>query len=588
MRSVTIWTVILAAVVLALSAAAQPQTLRPPDAPSLENDIAFSNRAEEALTSSLATAHILAEAIFQESVAVDDSRYGLNRDRYILSRFDGATGPRPFTLLTDRGLLGRKDSAKSADSEHLLDAIHNLLTPDWAQLRPGQYEFTFVKNATVGTLHCQVYDVRPRDSAEGFTGRLYIETAGWNIVRFTGFSSRVDQALSVMRGKQSRFRVDVWRSNIAPDRWVTANVYIEEVAPLGVHADSVVKGQVRFWGYGHPSDPARAGTGELFLGDRSSASRDRSGAWSGPSIALRQAEKDAEENVVARFEQSHWMTKQTGEVEAMLDQVLTNLRLSNHIVGGPTHCRILLTAPLEVALVNNCVLVGREVVNTVPGESALGMVLAHAVVHSVLGHRKIDPALAFPDLLRIPDPDLAATLRFRHTEAEERAIGEKVMEILANSPYKDKKSMQDAGLFMQAVQFYRGSLFGLISSTFGEDLADPTHVEQDHPSIREAWVFNPKLPNQVAAKALGSRLEMDAADGRLRFFRQQAPDSPPALYERQEFGITPFLPYLDYFTPEAPAKSDPLRTVTPTRAPIPPRARPVAGHPVTSVKKGPA
>jgi len=584
MCSLNLWTIVLLLTALAVSAAAQPQTTAPPDSPSLENVIAFSNLAEEALTSSLATAHLLAEGIFQESVADDNARYTLKRDRYILSRVDGAA-KHLLTLLIDRGLLGRNGTTQRSDPEQFLDAIDNLLTPDRAQLRHDQYEYAFVKNAMIGGLHCQIYDVHPRGS-EGFTGRVYIETAAWNIVRFTGFISRVDRALSVMRGKQSKFRVDVWRSNIAPDRWVTANVYIEEVAPLGVHADSIVKGQVRFWGYGRPSDPVSDGSGELSLGPPSSGTRIKSGSWSGPTIAARQAEKDAEDNVFARFEQSHWVIKQPGEVEAMLDQILTNLRLSNHIVGGPTHCRILATAPLEVALVNKCVLIGREVVNTVPGESALAMVIAHAVVHSMLGHRKIDPALAFPDLLRVPDPVLAATLRFDHSEAEERAIGEKVMEILTNSPYRDKKSMRDAGLFIQAVQFYRASLSGLISSTFGEDLADPTHVERDHPSIREAWIFNPKLPDQVAAKALGSRLEMDAADGRLRFFRQQAPDSPPVLYERQEFGITPFLPYLDYFKPEAPAKPNPLRTVTPTKTPGR-RARPVPEPPVTSAKTGP-
>src|SRR4051794_34756241 len=110
MRFLTVWTIILSLVALALSAAAQPQTTASPDSPSLENVIVFSNLAEEALTSSLATAHLLVEGIFQESVAVDGAGYRLKRDRYVLSRFDGTNSGRPLSLLTDRGLLGRKDS----------------------------------------------------------------------------------------------------------------------------------------------------------------------------------------------------------------------------------------------------------------------------------------------------------------------------------------------------------------------------------------------------------------------------------------------------------------------------------------------
>src|ERR1035438_5550405 len=142
--------------------------------------------------------------------------------------------------------------------------------------------------------------------------------------------------------------------------------------------------------------------------------------WMGPLPTERIFQKQAEDNVLARFTAGRFIGP-PGPVEKMLNQVLANLILSNNLAGEPMHVRVLLTAPLESFLVNNTIFISRELVNTAPTESAVALVLAHQLSHSLLAHRKIDRSLVFPEILRISDAELLAKLSFRHSEAEERS-----------------------------------------------------------------------------------------------------------------------------------------------------------------------
>ena len=497
--------------------------------PSLENVIAFSNRAEEALRTWLETKTPIIEGYFQQCEVLDDVTCRLNRDRYLLARLDGARGA---SLLSDRGTAGRAVGTQPADdSDSLMSALVAMLTPDGGLLDPDSYEYTFVNTTILGALHCMVYDISPRGSRDGFTGRVYLETKTWNIVRYTGFSSQVDKMLSPLRNKKSRFRLDGWRVNISKDRWAPSYVYIEEDAPLGSRPDSIVKGQVRAWGYDQVA-PGQETRGDLFLTASSSAPQDRAGSWSGPEKTQRVYEKLAEDNVFARL-RSAWfvgpssgLTGSPGEVEMMLNQVVNNLEITNHIVAQPIQCVLLTTGNVEAFLAGNKIVVSRELVNVVPSESALAMILAHFLAHSILGHRKIDPRLAFPDVLRISDAELMASLHFRHSEAEERAADQKAMEILANSPYA--KSMEDGALFMQIIHLYRDVLPGLIAPDFGEDLADISHTVQNHPGTRVTPLLDLKDLSGRRQTDRGSASD-ESAEWRADVFPSGTADRPGSL-----------------------------------------------------------
>jgi hypothetical protein len=203
---------------------------------------------------------------------------------------------------------------------------------------------------------------------------------------------------------------------------------------------------------------------------------------------------------------------------------------------------LLLTTRLEAFTVGNTIVVSRGLIDVLPSESAVALVLAHQIAHNVLGHRKVDSKFAFADVLRISDAELLAKLRFHHSLSEEAAADAKALKILEQSPYRN--TMSDGGLAMQALQVHAKQLSNLIQPNLGEHVADVEQVVRNNEMFRTAPVHDEELVAQVAGLPLGSKLVVNSWNGRVELFRSE-PLAAPALYERAEFAVTPFMPFLD-------------------------------------------
>jgi hypothetical protein len=522
----------------------QTEQTRPADLPTDQNVIAFSNRAEGALMSELRDATPVSEAYFQRFVPTEKVGYVLDSDRYVLGRFKWSKDPMMEDLLNYQPTAGNRDVEKTAGDQQLLEGLVQIMVPDWQQLGPDRYEYTFVRRAFLGAVRCLVYDVKPVNSEEsGFTGRVYLEDKTWNIVRFTGMNARVDKMFAVLRDKNSRFRIDSWRVNVIKNRWIPAYAYVEEVAPLDAPELPLVKGQIRFWGYDKTGTLQQQQFTDVVLNASPSTDEGRKQQLLSPQQSQRLFESQAEENVLARLSQARFIGV-PGEVEKKLDQVVMNLIVTNTLVlPEPVHCRVLLTTPLEAFTVGNVIMVSRGLIDVLPNESAVALVLAHQLAHNVLGHRRVDSKLAFADVLRIPDAELVAKLRFHHSVGEEAAADAKAMEFLERSPYKN--TMSDGGLAMQALQAHAKQLSNLIEPHFGEHVADVEHVVRYDEMFRTTPVLDEGLVTQIAALPLGSRLVINPWDGRVELLRQE-PLAAPAPREQVEFAVTPFMPFLGY------------------------------------------
>jgi hypothetical protein len=160
----------------------------------------------------------------------------------------------------------------------------------------------------------------------------------------------------------------------------------------------------------------------------------------------------------------------------------------------------------------------------------------------------VDTNLAFADVLDVTDAELLAKLRFHHSPKEETAADALALKLLEHSPYS--KQMAEAGLSMQALQNGERHLTHLIQPHFGEHIADASRARQNNLMFRVAQVHDASLGDQVAALPLGSKLLVHAWDGRLELLR---PEPLLALKprEREEFGVTPFMPLLEYVDDDA-------------------------------------
>jgi predicted Zn-dependent protease len=100
--------------------------------------------------------------------------------------------------------------------------------------------------------------------------------------------------------------------------------------------------------------------------------------------------------------------------------VVNNLLVTNNIdLQGDVRCRVLLTSPLESFTIGHTIVISRGLLDVLPDEASLAMVLAHELSHIVLGH-PFDTKLAFNDRMFFPDEDSFAASTSNAARATKR------------------------------------------------------------------------------------------------------------------------------------------------------------------------
>ena len=171
-----------------------------------------------------------------------------------------------------------------------------------------------------------------------------------------------------------------------------------------------------------------------------------------------------------------------GPVDQVLQTVVNNLIITNKLEIAPeVRCRVLLTTPIESFTMTPStqgicactIVVSRGLLDVLPDEASLAMILSHELAHIALGH-KIDTKLAFTDRFFFPDPDTFQRMSFERSSLDEQAADAKALELLNNSPYKDKLVV--AGLFLKQVQERASVLPNLIRPHLGNPLGGKSAV----------------------------------------------------------------------------------------------------------------
>jgi hypothetical protein len=224
--------------------------------------------------------------------------------------------------------------------------------------------------------------------------------------------------------------------------------------------------------------------------------------------------------------------------------VVNNLLLTNNIdLSGDIHCRVLLTAPLESFTIGHTIVMSRGLLDVLPDEASLAMVLAHELSHIVLGHH-FDTNLAFNDKLFFPDEESFRRLDFKRSSSDEEAADVKALELLKNSPYKDK--LGNAGLFLKALQEKAPDLPNLIRPHLGNSFAGSKSIRMSS-LMSSTPALDDKRLDQIAALPLGGRIKVDPWSDRVELSKAK-PVALVSAHEKMEFEISPFFPYLTRFS----------------------------------------
>jgi hypothetical protein len=481
-------------------------------------------------------AHPLVETYIQNMK--NDKEMGATpvSDHYFLGRIDLSEGADDRLFLGQPG-FGRKmlDSVTSLYSLHFvpLGFARMVLLDDDFQKR--FYKLTFVRREFLGELRCLVIDVQPRADVKraGFLGRIWVEDQDYNIVRYNGTYSPQPR-----NGYYLHF--DSWRLNMRPGVWLPAYIYSEESdLKYRMSQNLHFKAQTRLWGY----DLKNLGRTEEFtsiqvdsqaIKDTSEVSQDAT-----PVEAERMWQRQAEDNAIERL-QKIGLLAPSGEVDKVLTTVVNNLIVTNNLDIEPEiRARVLLTSPLESFTIGHTIVVSKGLLDVLPDEASLAMVLARELSHIALGHQ-MDTKFAFNDRMFFADEDTYANFNFRRTAVEEQEADRKALELLTNSPYKDKLS--NAGLFLKALDARAPQLKNLIRARLGDGLVAGKTLRMSA-LLNGAPQLDERKKDQIAALPLGGRIKVDPWSNEA----VMAKTKPVALLsarEKMPFEVTPFFPYL--------------------------------------------
>ena len=536
-----------------------PQAPAPPTATSFNDVLDRMVQREHLFMAQMRHMHPMVETYLQDLKNDSSGDVVPVSDQYYLGRLDMSDGPEDVSFVGQPGFGHRMVSKLTGVySLHYLPMGFAQMVVLDSDFQKKYYTFNFVRREFLGEVRCLVIDLQPKPGQKTarFMGRVWVDDQDYNIVRFNGTYFPQPKI-------NFFFHFDSWRLNLKPGVWLPAYVYTEENnLKTGLTKTLHFKAQTRLWGY----DVRALSKNEEFtqiLIDSPQSVKDQSDAVAdaSPVVAERMWERQAEENAVERI-QKIGLLAPSGEVDKVLLTVVNNLLLTNNIdLGGDIHCRVLLTSPLESFTIGHTIVLSRGLLDVLPDEASLAMILSHELAHIVLGHR-LDTKLAFNDRLFFPDEKSYQNLAFRHSPSEEEAADTKAIELLKSSPYKDK--LANAGLFLKALQLHAPDLPNLLRSHLGNSISDGKNVRMAT-LANSAPALDEKKLDQIAALPLGGRIKVDPWSDQVELSKAKAV-ALTSPREKMEFEVAPFFPYLTRVSSGSTDKVALTTTSTPSTA----------------------
>jgi hypothetical protein len=527
------------------SAAAPPASASAAPPTTMDEVVDRAIEREHALMDMLKTRTPLVETYLQN--LKPDPQLGAvpSQDHYFLGRLDlGQSIDRRDYLSKDesfqKNLLG--GVSKLFKFEYKPMGFSWMIFVDREDFDRGHYGFKYVRREFLGDVRCLVFDVTPKkDAGKGrFLGRIWVEDQDYNIVRLNGtYAPRPRNAFY--------FHMDSWRLNLIPGYWVPAYIYSEEGDfSYGAKDRMAFKAQSRIWGY----DLKKGSKEDELTQVRVDSVKDEtpSTADASPLEAQRQWQQQAEDNVVERLTESGLVAPE-GEVDKVLQTVVNNLIVTNNIeLPRPVRTRVMLTSPLETFSVGNTIVVSRGLVDVLPDEASLAMVLSHELAHIVLGHN-LGSKFAFNDRMLFTDESTYQNLGFRHNPEEETAADAKAMDLLKNSPYAQKLDVPS--LFLKELSTRATQLSALLTAHLGNSFTTENGQLTRLSALASSGpALDANKLDQIAALPMGGRVKLNAWTDRVELTKS-APVAITSARDKMPFEVTPFFPRLSRLTSDA-------------------------------------
>jgi hypothetical protein len=474
------------------------------------------------------------------------------KDHYFLGQADLSKG------IVDNSMLGARKGKFDAfnpishmsglfSSSYVPEGFLQMIYIDTNGFDRQHYQFDYVRREFLGEVRCVVFDITPLPkSGKGrFKGRVWADDQSFTIVRFNG----VYTPIAGINAFNLHF--DSWRLNVQPGLWLPAYIYSQESDLRDFFGGDIrFKSQTRLWGYnlknvGRQEEFSEMTIESPTIQDQAAQSQDRS-----PIEAQREWQHVAEINVLDRLQRIGLLAP-PGEVDKVLETVVNNLEVTNNLDVQPeVHCRVLLTGTLEMFSIGHTIVLSRGLLDVLPDEASLATMLAQELADIIVTKPSTDQ-WGFNDTTNVTTTEALAHFSFKDSPAQIQMANDKALELLKNSPYKDK--LASAGLFLKQLDSQSKNLPALINPHLGN------RVSLSASLLSAAPTLDPTKIDQISALPVGARIKLDPWNDHVELVKAK-PIPLLSAREKMPFEVTPFMPFLTrYQKPGTGITADPTK-----------------------------
>ena len=474
------------------------------------------------------------------------------RDHYFLGQADLSKGIVDNSMLHAR--KGKFDAFNPLThmsglftSSYVPEGFLQMIYIDTNGFDRQHYQFDYVRREFLGEVRCVVFDITPLPkSGKGrFKGRVWADDQSFTIVRFNG----VYTPIAGINAFNLHF--DSWRLNVQPGLWLPAYIYSQESDLRDFFGGDIrFKSQTRLWGYnlknvGRQEEFSEMTIESPTIQDQAAQSQDRS-----PIEAQREWQHVAEINVLDRLQRIGLLAP-PGEVDKVLETVVNNLEVTNNLDVQPeVHCRVLLTGTLEMFSIGHTIVLSRGLLDVLPDEASLATMLAQELADIIVTKPSTDQ-WGFNDTTNVTTTEALAHFSFKDSPAQIQMANDKALELLKNSPYKDK--LASAGLFLKQLDAQSKNLPALINPHLGN------RVSLSSALLSAAPTLDPTKIDQISALPVGARIKLDPWNDHVELVKAK-PIPLLSAREKMPFEVTPFMPFLTHFQkPGTGISADPTK-----------------------------
>jgi hypothetical protein len=485
----------------------------------------------------------IVETYIQQLKPDKEMGYLPDHDAYYIGQADLGRGVAVRSMLPRGGALGL--FSPGSDSPWNPGGFLQMIYVDRDHFDKEHYNFQYAGRDFLGEVRCLMFDLTPtHKSGKGrFKGRIWVEDHNYTIVRFSG----------VYTQQRLMTHFDSWRLNVQPDMWLPAYVFIEELNPKDVELPRF-KAQTHFWAYSPKAASHEDEFSDLVVEgdnkqvqDDSADEHDRS-----PVQEEREFEREGEDNAIDTLVRAGLIAPE-GDVDKVLDTVLNNLEVTNHLDIDPEpRCRVMLTSNIELFSVGHTIVLSRGLLDVLPDEATLAVMLAQELSDAMASKGFINQ-YGFSDVLQTPSTQALKRFSFKDSREDWEATSAKALEIIGNSPYRSK--LGTAALFLQQLNEESKLLPHLIGPHLGNQVYPIAALMNAGPRLE------PAKTDQIAALPMGSRVKLDPWDDRIEMMKA-ASVALLSAREKMPFEVTPFMPYLTRYR-QATAASNSTQTGAP-------------------------